>query len=123
MRVLIIQSNSILTAGIISLLQQNENFEVMIASYRTTKDLNRLIDQFLPMAVIIDICIGESKINAMFTLLASHPETRFLVVSLADNRVQIFTNQTQSVNYIDDLINIIQGFPFDQSLRATIPSD
>jgi len=108
-RVLIVQSKSILVAGLISLLQQDGRFEVMSSFYKNKQHLNAVIDQFHPEAVIIDSCLGKSKIGILWSFLESLPQIRILVVSLGDSQVEIYEKQNQAVNYIDDLIKVIQG--------------
>lgn len=109
MRILIVQSKSILVAGLISLLQQDGRFEVMSSLYKNKKYLNTVIEQFHPEAVIIDSCLGKSKIGNLLSLIESFPQIRILVVSLGESQVEIYEKQNQAVNYIDDLIKVIQG--------------
>lgn len=109
MRILIVQSKSILVAGLISLLQQDGRFEVMSSLYKNRLHLKTAIEEFHPEAVIIDSCLGKSKIGILLSFLESLPQIRILVVSLGDSQVEIYEKQNQAVNYIDDLIKVIQG--------------
>ena len=109
MRVLVVQSKSILVAGLISLLEHDGRFEVTSSIYKTKQHLNNVIDQFQPEVVIIDACLGKSKIGTLFTFLESQPQIRILVVSLGESQVQIYEKQNHPVNFIDDLIKVIQG--------------
>jgi len=108
-RVLIVQSKSILVAGLFSLLQQDGRFEVNSSIYKNKQHLNTVIDQFHPEAVIIDSCLGKSKIGILLTFLESQPQIRILVVNLGDSQVEIYEKQNQAVNYVDDLIRVVQG--------------
>jgi len=108
-RVLIVQSKSILVAGLISLLQQDGRFEVISSVYKNKQHLNAVIDQFHPEAVIIDSCLGKSKVGILLSFLESLPQIRIIVVSLGDSQVEIYEKQNQAVNYIDDLIRVVQG--------------
>jgi len=109
MHVLIVQSKSILVAGLISLLQEDGRFEVTSSIYKNKQHLNTVIDQFQPEVVIIDACLGKSKIGNLLSFLESQPQIRILVVSLGESQVEIYEKQNQAVNVIDDLIKVIQG--------------
>ncbi len=109
MRILIVQSRSILVAGLISLLHEEECFDVESTIYKNKKHLQTEINRYQPEVVIIDACLSKSKISTMLTFLESQPQIRILVVSLRESQIQIYEKQNREVNYIDDLIKIIQG--------------
>ncbi len=109
MRILIVQSRSILVAGLISLLHEEERFDVESTVYKNKKHLQTEIDRYQPEVVIIDACLGKSRISTMLTFLESQPQIRILVVSLRESQIQIYEKQNRAVNYIDDLIRVIQG--------------
>lgn len=109
MRVLIVQSQSILVAGLISLLQEDGRFEVTSSIYKNKLHLNNVIDQYQPEVVIIDANLGKSKIGNLLSFLESQPQIRILVFGLVESQVEIYEKQNQVVNYIDDLLKVIQG--------------
>jgi len=100
MRVLVIQSKSILAAGITSLLQQQGTFEVALCEE---------IDRFRPDVIILDASLGPAKISSLLSLLEVHQKLRLLVISLENNKVQVYEKQDQSINTLENLIKVIHG--------------
>lgn len=109
MRVLVIQSKSILAAGITSLLQQQGTFEVARFGYQNKGKLCEEIDRFRPDVIILDTSLGPAKISSLLSLLEVHQKLRLLVISLENNKVQVYEKQDQSINTLENLIEVIHG--------------
>ncbi len=109
MRVLVIQSKSILVAGITSLLQQQGTFEVERFGFQSKVRVCEELDRFRPDVIILDTSLGPTKISSLLSLLEVHQQLRLLVISLENNKVQVYEKQDQSINTLENLIKVIHG--------------
>ncbi len=109
MRVLVIQSKSILAAGITSLLQQQGTFEVERFGFQSKVRVCEELDRFRPDVIILDTSLGPTKISSLLSLLEVHQQLRLLVISLENNKVQVYEKQDQSINTLENLIKVIHG--------------
>jgi chemotaxis response regulator CheB len=107
-RILIIENESILGAGIERLLADRARLDVIGVTSVNGTMLIDTIKQLQPDVIILD----EAHLLAMpfnfLTALLDYPSLRVMVISAHHNRVQICHKQQLLVTQVTDLVSLIQ---------------
>ena len=107
-RVLIVENQTLLGAGVHSLVGDETGLEVRGISPHDHTELIRDIESFQPDIVILN---KVSQLMAPLNLLAAlenHTQLQLIVVSADDNRVCIYDKRQLLVKRAADLVDIIR---------------
>ena len=109
-RVLIIENNLLLGAGIQNLLAGMANLEVIgIASGRKWGELAQEIERLQPDLIVLDEDSHLANLTKLLPLLAEFSQLRLVVVSANDDRVRIYGKQEFLIATATQLVDIIQN--------------
>lgn len=106
-RVLILENEFLLNAGVRSLLSKQENLEVLTAKFTSHTEIFHIIDAFRPDVLVMD---EEGLIEgggALVTSLKGYPKLRTVVVLWEDNQVQIYDSEKVMIRGLDDFLAVI----------------
>jgi DNA-binding NarL/FixJ family response regulator len=107
-RVLVVHSEQILTSGIESILNR-ENDDLMVLS-TTSHDKAALADEvesFQPDVVILDEVLRVTDISTLFELMLAFPSIRVIIVDGHDNLLHVYNKQAVPVSHSADLLSAI----------------
>ncbi len=107
-RVLIVTSELLLREGIASLLSREGDFNVSTTNYIDEKTLIHEIDQNIPDVVILDERMEFSDLTILFNLLIDYPKLRVMVLSVIDNKVNVYDKAEIELSHSYDLISAIR---------------
>ena len=102
-RVLVLESERLLPAAVISLLALHPEFEVASISVNGFAPLEQL-DSSEPDVIIMDEELVASNITAVMELVDRHPQLRLIVLGLGDNKLHIFDKHIVHVKDVSDFI-------------------
>ena len=107
-KILVLESNKLLTAGIASMLSARAGFEVVNTplSFLTCVDF---FDSLQPDVVIMDDEIEAANVLAIIELTDRHPQLRVLVFRLRDAKVNVFDRRTVQMSKSDDLFELLEA--------------
>lgn len=107
-RVLIVENQLLLGAGVQSLLTGEADLDVIGISPVNQAELVQEIRRFRPDVVVIDKVTHLADANKLVAFLKNHPKLRVVVVSANDNLVCVYNKQQVLVSQATDLINLIR---------------
>ncbi len=107
-RVLIVENQLLLGAGVQSLLTGEADLEVIGISPVNQAELVQEIRRFRPDVVVIDKVTHLADANKLVAFLKTHPKLRVVVVSASDNMVCVYNKQQVLVSQATDLIHLIR---------------
>jgi DNA-binding NarL/FixJ family response regulator len=108
-RVLIVQNDLLLGAGVESLLGCQPDFTVIGVSFSDEIALMTQIKQLQPHIIVLD---KATPLNTSLKLLADlldHPKWRVVVVSANDNLVVVYDKQQVLATQATDLVSLIRN--------------
>jgi len=106
--ILVIESENLLTAAIISLLTSRPEFDVKEATFSSLALLDGA-NHTNPDVIIMDEELVASQITAVISLVNRYPKLRLLVLSLSDNRLHVFDKQIVYMSEVSDFIAQLQN--------------
>ena len=109
-KILVLESEKILVAGIFSLLTSRSEFDVTSTTFSSLACLEPS-DNLQLEIVILDEELLAANILALIQLTDSYPNLRLIVLSLRDSIVNIIDKQTVPVKNASDLIHLLEGSP------------
>lgn len=111
-RILILDKEHLLGAGVESLLSQEENITIMGLATDFSIDQNQYlkqeIEQFRPDVVILNNDLLKVYFNLLVGLINLYPEMKFIVVNPLDNRLHVYEKREITIACSDDLVSIIR---------------
>lgn len=110
-KVAVILSEYLIGKGVKSLLSQDTDLIVTSIPYNGDEDdgVIQHIESHEPSVVIIDeSLLHENLGNLLFSQLLDFPKLRVLVLSVRDNRVNIYNREEVHVSHSADLISAIK---------------
>jgi hypothetical protein len=121
MRVLIVHSGLILTAGIEDILARQKNLIVKGISSQEYSAVLREIAVFRPGILILDERPKPGDLTVLFERLKGDPNPKIICVNKHNNRIVIYEKTEIEVTRASDLIEIIgsQQRPFYNAAEAT----
>jgi len=106
--ILVIESENLLTAAIISLLTSRPEFDVKEATFSSLALLDGA-NHTNPDVIIMDEELVASQITAVISLVNRYPTLRLLVLSLSDNRLHVFDKHIVYISEVSDFIAQLQN--------------
>ncbi len=107
-RVLIVEHNSLLGAGMESLLNNASDLYSAGVTPNSKDELIQSISEFQPDVVILDKTSSLINSVGLSVLLKNHPKLRVVAVSANDNLLHIYNKQQVLIMQAADLVNIIR---------------
>lgn len=105
-KILLFESESLLTASILSLMAHQTNYDVLSGTFNTPDALKQLKD-FIPDVFIIEKTWLAKNITLVMELVDRFPELRLIVLGVDDNRVNIFEKQIVHVEQFSDFLAML----------------
>lgn len=108
-KVIVILSESLIGKGVESILSREMDLSVTSISFIDNATLNQQIERDQPDVVILDESLLSSEMPRLFNLFASYPNLRVMVLSVGENRINIYDRQEIQVSHSADLVSAILG--------------
>jgi DNA-binding NarL/FixJ family response regulator len=108
-KVIVILSESLIGKGVESILSREMDLSVTSISFIDDATLNQQIERVQPDVVILDESLLSSEMPRLFNLFASYPNLRVMVLSVGENRINIYDRQEIQVSHSADLVSAIMG--------------
>jgi len=105
--VLIIQSENLLEAGLVTLLSSFEGIQVHGVRVEDLPGLMASLQQEQPDVLILDETVAQTYLESILPLLMSYPKLRTIVVSLRENSLSVYDKSKVSVQHISDFLTIL----------------
>lgn len=106
-RVLIVESELLLGAGVESILAGHTGLDVAGISPCDQAVLVEEIRVFRPDIVVMDVVTRFASATNLLALLEDCPKLRVLVMSVDDNRICVYDKREVLVTQVRDLLDII----------------
>lgn len=105
-QVLILESEKLLAAGIVSLLASRADLDV---AQTTVSSLSSLAesDCLQPEVIILEEALLAENISAVVKMADRQPKLRLIVFRLSDDKVQVFDKQMMQVGQVSDFLELI----------------
>lgn len=105
--VLIIQSENLLDAGLVTLLSSLDGIQVHGVRLEDLPALPALLLQQPPDVLILDEAVAQTYLESLLPLLMSYPKLRTIVISLRENSLSVYDKSRISVQHISDFLTIL----------------
>ena len=109
MRILVINSEDLLSGGVVSLLRREEDFEIVTKDIPDKSALASEIEGLKPDAVLINESFLFTYPASVLHLLQEFPELRVIVLDENQNLLHIYKTREVVVERSLDLIATIRG--------------
>jgi hypothetical protein len=105
-KILVFECKGLLTASILSLLDQQTDHDVFSGTFDSPDSLKQL-NGYKPDVFIIEKTQLAENITIVMELVARFPELRLIILGLDDNRVNIFEKQIVHVEKTSDFLEML----------------
>ncbi len=105
-RILVLESENLISASILSLLASQSRFDVINAPVSSIASLEKP-DSIKPDVVILEEEQLATNITAVINLAEYFPTLRLIVFNQKNNTLHIFDKQMIQVRHINDLLNLL----------------
>jgi DNA-binding NarL/FixJ family response regulator len=106
-RVLIMESDHLRSAGVRSLLSNQDDLHVRAAIFTSFKDMSCLIDDFQPDVVVMYDDVLEEPAHRLTASLAGFSGLRTIIVHWEDNEIEIYESQKVKIRELEDFLAVI----------------
>lgn len=103
-RIIVLESENMLSAGVASLLSSNGQLNVICMAF-DQENFSEVINRFQPEVIIIDDGLLDRNRDAYANAIRNCPRLRTIVLSLGLNHVQIYDKELIHVRKLDDLLD------------------
>ena len=104
-KVLILESDLLLNAGIENLLIGQKNLDVHGVMCRNLGELNEAINQIQPDIIIADTTYVSVTSGEALNSLKTRPGVKIILINLEDNQIEIYDNKRIFVKEIGDFLS------------------
>ena len=105
-KILVLESEKLLTASITSLLSSRSELDVMTTAKVSVADWDGL-ERARPDVVIVEERLLAANLLEIVKLAESHPKVRLIVVGPANSNVQVFDKQMVQVRQVSDFLGLL----------------
>lgn len=105
-KILVLESEKLLAASIVSLLASQSELDVMNTNIGTLESWDKFSNA-RPDVVIMEEGLLEANISAIVKLAERHPTLRLIVFGLSNGDVQIFDKQMARVRHVSDFLSLL----------------
>jgi chemotaxis response regulator CheB len=106
-RVVVLESDYLLSAGVQSFLSNQEHLEVMGLDAKDPQESYQAILQIQPDVIILDQNNQLIDLNALLEHLEDLPRVRTVVMSYSDDQVQVYDRNKISIHQLSDFLAVI----------------
>ncbi len=103
-RIVILESDQLLFAGMQSLLSEHGKYEVIGLELVDEQHIYREIERLHPEVVILNENLQGTDLGKLLNYLASLPEIRTILVNTLDNRIQIMDKHQSVIRQLSDFL-------------------
>ena len=104
-KVLILENDSVLNAGVKSLLLGNIHLNVYGAVCTNVGDLNLTIDQIKPDIIIADETDSHLNSVEILDFLKVYPGVKTILINLEDNQIEVYDKKQVFVKVFNDFLS------------------
>lgn len=105
-KVLVLENEFLLNAGLRSLLSKEEDLEVMAAKFTGQTEIFQIIDTFQPDVVVMEEELVENG-GMLVTSMKGHPNLKAIVVHWENNQIEIYESQKVVIRELQDFLSVI----------------
>jgi len=105
-KILVLESEKLLGASILSLLASREEFDVADLPVASLDRLNGSGD-VMPDVIIMEEAQLMANISAVLQLTNSHPNLRLIVFGLSDSKLHVYDKQMVEVRQVSDFFELL----------------
>jgi chemotaxis response regulator CheB len=105
-RIIVVESEQLLSAGIFSLLSANGQLDV-VGMMTIDENFFDVFERVKPHIIILDEDTLSRNMTAYMLFTKNYPRLRTIVLSLGTNNVQVCDKQVVHIQNIDDFMNQI----------------
>jgi chemotaxis response regulator CheB len=106
-KVLILESDLLLNAGLENMLVSQGNLEVHGVMYNNMGELNDAINQIQPDIIIADKEFISMNSGEVLNILEMRPGVKTILINLEDNQIEVFNKKRIFVTEIGDFLETI----------------
>ena len=103
-RIIVLNADQLLNAGVSSFLNAQENFEVISLETREIEQTIQEIVQKQPDVIILGSGYGRENLNRLMQRLDNLSDLRTIVVDLEQNKIQVREWQSRSIANLEDFL-------------------
>jgi DNA-binding NarL/FixJ family response regulator len=105
-RVIILQSDKLLNAGVQSLLSTRPDVEVIGVAH-SNESYASILDRTQPDIVIMDEHMICANVSAYLAILRDYPDLRTIVLRLGDNQMHVYDKRIVEVEHLGDFLELL----------------
>ena len=103
-RVIVVESEKLLSAGIYSLLSSKDHYDVSGVIMREG-NFSDVFDRVQPHILILDEVTLDQYMTTYMSFTKNYPRLRTIVLSLGTNNMRVYDKQIIQVQNLDDFMN------------------
>jgi DNA-binding NarL/FixJ family response regulator len=103
-KVLILESDLLLSAGLENLLLGQKNLDVHGVTCSNVGELNAAINQIQPDIIIADTTYVTVTSGEVLNYLKMHPGVKTILINLEDNQIEVYDNKRIFIREIGDFL-------------------
>lgn len=105
-KVLVLENEFLLNAGLRSLLSKEEDLEVMAVKLSSQTEVFQIVDVFQPDVVVMEEELIENG-GMLVASMKGYPKLKAIVVHWEDNQIEIFESQKVVIRELQDFLSVI----------------
>ena len=119
-RVLIIDKDSLLSAGLQSLLSQAEGVEVLAMTPTSEVEFVQTLERFRPSMIVVACPGPASTPPEVLDMLGGYPSVRLVAVSYDHNMVYVYDRAQVELQGLKDLLTLASAAPAASSIHRSM---
>lgn len=118
-RVLVVETGSLLGAGLQNLLSRRPTLKVVGMVPKNEAELLQMIQQFQPHVIVLDETTSLIRLASLMDRLRDYPQVRVVAVNVEDAHAQILEKYQVSTTQVTDFLMFIEhGYPGSEMLET-----
>lgn len=106
-RVLVIETEALLSAGLVCLMKAQEGLEVHTVEFQNVSALVEVIQSLNPDVIVIDANFLADNVYDFLPIWVEFPKVRVVSMSLNDNNLQVYDKRSLQVKQSKDFFSAI----------------
>jgi DNA-binding NarL/FixJ family response regulator len=107
-RVLVVETGSVLGAGVQDLLSRRSTLEVVGIVPQNKADLLQMIQQFQPHIIVLDETAGLIQVHNLMDHLRDFPRLRVVAINAEDMNAQVLEKSEVPTTQVTDFLRFIE---------------
>lgn len=108
-RVLVVQSDIVLAAGVESLLMREKDLDVLVSNTGVKPGLREEFERFRPEVLILFVDPDFSDLQQLINLIKDYPHMRIVALEADGDRASVFDKHDIKIKEANDLISTVRG--------------